>query len=40
MARISCRYCGSDVLASAYKDAIEAYKQGLCSGDDSDLGAL
>ncbi|WP_281243804.1 hypothetical protein [Desulfomicrobium apsheronum] len=40
MARISCRYCGSDVLASAYRDAIEAYKQGLCSGDDSDPGAL
>jgi len=38
VARIPCRYCGSDVLASAYKDAIEAYKQGLCSGEDTDPG--
>jgi len=33
-ARISCGYCGGEVLAARHRDAIEAYKQGLCDGID------
>jgi hypothetical protein len=33
VARISCRFCGTDVLAARYKDEIEAFKQGLCRVD-------